>query len=484
MKRIAIVAAPILIYLVALFAPALTTPTAEAQSVLRVAKGLQSNNVAVLINRAVVLDSAVRFLEVSVANPEIADVQPLSDRSIYIFGRNRGTTTMTLLGENGRLITNVTVKVEADHSELKLRLKQLLPNEPVEVRTARGGLILSGVISGKAKIDRAMSLARAYAGDAVINMMSVGGTQQVMLKVRVAEMSRGNGKNIGVSLGLLGSTQRTAPRVTTGSTRVDTFPTPTQGSTGLGGVLDVVIPTAAAFAGGFGAAFTLADGFLVDVQLDALESKGFVKLLAEPNLVALSGRRSNFLAGGEVPIPVRGDDGEITIAFRPVGVELNFVPQVLDDDLINLNVSAVVSDVDPALSASTADIEVPGFSVRRATTTVELRDGQAFAIAGLLREDFADTVSQVPWLGDLPVLGALFRSADFQRSQSELVIIVSAHLVVAADDIDQLALPTDRIKIPNESALFLLGQTFEGEGPATADFTGVGLDGDFGYVVE
>jgi len=477
MKRIGIFAVPVFVYLVALFAPALTPPSAEAQSVLRVARGLQSNNVAVLINRAVVLDSAVRFLEVSVANPEIADVQPLSDRSIYIFGRARGVTTMTLLGENGRLITNVTVKVQADHSELKLRLKQLLPNEPIEVRTARGGLILSGVISGKAKIDRAMSLARAYAGDAVINMMSVGGTQQVMLKVRVAELTRGNGKDIGVSLGLIGNGERTGQLVQTGQNVRG------NGNTPVDGFINTVA-AAGTFAGAFGSIFSIANNFALDVQIDALEQKGFAKLLAEPNLVALSGRRANFLAGGEVPVPIRGDDGEITVSFRPVGVNLDFVPQVLDDDLINLNLSAEVSDVDPALSTNTGGVEVVGFSVRRATTTVELRDGQAFAIAGLLREDFSDTVDQVPWLGDIPVLGALFRSANFQRGQSELVIIVSAHLVTAVDDIDQLALPTDRIKIPNEANLFLLGQTFVGEGPGSADFTGIGLDGEFGYVVE
>ena len=188
----------------------------DAQSVLKVSRGLKSNNISVLIDRAVVLDSNVQFVEVSVANPEIADVQVISNRSIYIFGRQRGTTSLTLLGENGRLITNVQVKVEADHSEMKQRLRQLLPNEPIEVRTARGGLILSGVVSGKAKIDRAMALAQAYAGDAVINMMSVGGTQQVMLKVKVAEMNRAAGKELGISIGAVGRSNSTLSSGLTG----------------------------------------------------------------------------------------------------------------------------------------------------------------------------------------------------------------------------------------------------------------------------
>ena len=178
--------------------------------------------------------------------------------------------------------------------------------------------------------------------------------------------------------------------------------------------------------------------------------------------MSLSGIEANFLAGGEVPVPVRGRDGEVTVEFKPIGVGLNFLPQVLDEDLINLSVSAEVSDVDPTISTITEGIEIVGFSVRRATTTIELRDGQAFAIAGLLREDFQDTVSQVPWLGDLPVLGTLFRSTNFQRGESELVIIVSAHLVTPVEDESQLALPTDRIQIPNEGQLFLLGQTHDG----------------------
>ena len=207
MKRIFQVAA-LLVMGVAIF----SHPTqAEAQSVLRVAKGLKSNNVSVLIDRAVVLDSSVRFVEVSVANPEIADVQPISDRSIYIFGRRRGVTSLTLLGENGRLITNVVIRVQADHSEMKQRLRELLPNEPIEVRTAAGGLVLSGTVSGKAKIDKAMSLARAYAGDAVTNMMTVGGTQQVMLKVKVAEINRGSAKDLGVSTSLVPEWQSDGP---------------------------------------------------------------------------------------------------------------------------------------------------------------------------------------------------------------------------------------------------------------------------------
>ncbi len=471
------------------------TGTANAQSVLKVARGLQSNQIGVLINRAVVLDSAVQFAEVSVANPEIADVSPLSNRSIYIFGRQRGATTLTLLGENGRLITNVTIKVEADHSELKLRLKQLLPNEPIQVRTANGGLVLSGVVSGKAKIDRAMSLARAYAGDAVTNMMSVGGTQQVMLKVKVAEISRSAGKDLGVSLGLRGSTQRTGPRVFTGQTATavgaegGNIPSPRTRPnlaepSALGLIGDLFVQ-AVSF-GTFGSLFSIADSILLDVQIEALEQKGFARILSEPNLISLSGVEANFLAGGEVPVPTVDDEGDISISFKPVGVNLNFLPQVLDDDLINVSVSAEVSEVNQNLGIVSQGIEIVGFNVRRATTTVELRDGQAFAIAGLLQDDFEDAIQQVPWLGDIPIIGTLFRSTNYQRNETELVIFVSAHLVTPVDDVEELALPTDRIALPNDFELFLLGNTTGGvtQGASGVGIAGAGFDGAYGYVVE
>src|SRR5690625_737416 len=344
----------------------LTSPSsAQDSSVLRVARGLSSNSITVPVNQASVLESEIEFAEVSIANPSIADVQPISNRTIYIFGQARGTTSLTLFDRNGRLITNVLVNVQPNVSELKERLRQLLPGEPIEVRTAADGVILSGTVSGAAKVERAMSLAAAYAGENAINMLSVGGTQQVMLKVKVAEISRSAGKELGVSLGLLQSGKDFNPRVNTGRRALS-------------------LPSA--FSGSFGAIFNIADSLVLDVQLDALESKGFARTLSEPNLVSLSGIEASFLAGGEVPIPVTGSDGDVTVTFKPVGVNLNFLPVVLDNDLINVSVSAEVSQVDPSITTSTGGIEVVGFQTRRATTTVELRDGQAFAIAGLLQE--------------------------------------------------------------------------------------------------
>jgi pilus assembly protein CpaC len=219
------------------------------------------------------------------------------------------------------------------------------------------------------------------------------------------------------------------------------------------------------------------------ITLNALEKKGFSRVLAEPNLVALSGNQASFLAGQEVPISTVDSDGQTNVEFKEVGVALNFTPTVLDDDLINLQISTEVS----AISQATNEIIIAGeasnviFTVRRATTAIELRDGQSFAIAGLLEDKFTDSVEQFPWLGDIPVLGSLFRSMDYARGETELVIIVTAHLVVPVSE-EELSLPHDHVRIPNEFELFLLGHT-DGAG-APGMVQSQGFDGDFGYVVE
>ena len=452
---------------------------AENHSVLRLARGLAADNITVLIGRAIVVESTQPFIEVSVADPNVADVSPLSDRSIYIFGKARGATSLTLLGENGALITNVTVRVVPDLAELKQRLRQMLPGEPIEVRLTGGGVALSGVVSGKAKVARAMELARAYLGeDGAINLMQVGGTQQVMLKVRVAEMSRSAAKALGIDTFLSGTDGDFGGGLFSGPS---TKPSPTFG-------IGVSPPTSFSAPNSFGALGFVAElgDIGIGIALTALEQKGFARALAEPNLVALSGNAATFLAGQEVPIPQVNEDGEVEVEFKQVGVALNFTPTVVDEDLINLKVSTEVSAIDQTtpgvpISAFEGAATVPVFTVRRATTTVELRDGESFAIAGLLQDDFRDAIDQFPWLGDIPVLGTLFRSTDYARGETELVIIVTANLVTPVDG-DELSLPTDRVRIPNEAELFLMGTTEVGTAPGLAESQG--FDGSFGYVVE
>ena len=443
-----------------------------AAETLRVMSGSASSPLQVPMNRAVVVESDTPFAELSIANPGIADITTLSDRTIYVLGKLPGRTTMTILGPDGKLITNVEVQVTPDVAEFKERLRQILPGEQIEVRTANDGIVLSGIVSSTAKLDRALDLAERYAPERVSNLMSVGGTQQVMLKVRFAEMQRSVSKNLSSSLAMSG----------------------TSGKTGLIGGTGNFSSTGAA-QGAFGAnptiplsgtAGTLAAGFTAGnlefaVLLEALETKGVVRTLAEPNLTALSGQEAKFLAGGEYPIPVVAD-GNVTIQYKPFGVEMSFIPRVIDNDQINLEIKAAVSGIDTSISMTSDGFSVNAFKTRMTQTTVEMRDGESFAIAGLLQDDFNDNNSQIPWLGDIPVLGALFRSADYSRNQSELVIIVTPHLVTPTRG-EALTLPTDRVALPSEKDLFLFGRT-EGRTGAAAEVAKQDFTGSYGYVME
>lgn len=449
--------------------PVLTGPS-QAE-VLRVVRSGTSSTLGVPMNRAVVVESDVPFAELSIANPAIADISSLSDRTIYVLGKSPGMTTLTLLDASGKLITNVEVRVAPDISEFKERLGQILPGEKIEVRTANDGVVLSGTVSSAQKLQRALDLAERYAPQRVSNLMVVGGVQQVMLKVRFAEMQRSVSKSLSSSLAVGGE----GLGIETG--------TWLSGDNGLGNPVTVSDGTVGALAFQFGVG-----AFEVGVLLEALENKGVVRTLAEPNLTALSGQEATFLAGGEYPVPVAQEDGAITVEFKPFGVELDFVPRVVDGDLINLELAAAVSAIDSTNSYSDGTLSISAFKRRETTTTVELRDGESFAIAGLLQDDFLDNNAQVPWLGDIPVLGALFRSADYQRNQSELVIIITAHLVTPTRG-EALALPTDRVKPPTERDLFLFGKVARDENRrpqkgAASEVAKQDFSGSYGYVMD
>lgn len=444
---------------------------AEAQS-LRVVKKGTAAKLDVPMNRAVVVESETPFAELSIANPGIADISSLSDRTIYVLGKSPGLTTLTLLDGSGRLITNVDVRVAADVTEFKERLRQILPNEKIEVRTANDGIVLSGTVSSTARLQRALDLAERYAPERVSNLMSVGGVQQVMLKVRFAEMQRSVSKSLSASLGFNGGT---------GSGRtggVNTLNTAGALANSLAGNIPAANENTGAFLFGFNAG-----SVQVSLLLEALEQKGVVRTLAEPNLSALSGQEAKFLAGGEYPVPVAQEDGVITIEFKPFGIELNFIPRVIDGDLINLELNAAVSAIDPSNSLELSGLTIDAFSRRETSTTVEMRDGESFAIAGLIRDEFLDNSSQLPWLGDVPVLGALFRSADYQREQTELVIIISAHLVTPTRG-EALTLPTDRVAPPSEKDLFLFGRTSRTKNGPAAEVAKQDFNGSYGYVLD
>ena len=433
---------------------------------LRVKSNTTDSTILVSLNRAVVVESDVPFAELSIANPGIADIATLSNTSIYLLGKAPGGTTMTLLRGDGSLIASVEVLVTADLGEFKGLLREILPSEPIEVRAANDGIVLSGQVSSAAKLDRALQLAERYAPGRVSNLMAVGGTQQVMLKVRFAEMQRSVSKSLTGSLGLRGTVgQASGVTVVEGATNSLMTNAAVQARNGL-------ISTS------FGVG-----NLQMQIALEALEAKGLVRTLAEPTLTALSGQKAKFLAGGEYPIPVVDVDRNVTITYKPFGVELNFVPRVVDGDQINLNLTAAVSSIDTNITVSNGGYALNAFKRRETSTTLEMRDGESLAIAGLLQDDFRDSANQVPWLGDLPILGALFRSASYARQQSELVIIITPHLVNPIRG-DAFVLPTDRIRLPSETDLFLFGKVGHPTTGAVGEVARQDFNGSYGYVME
>jgi len=444
-----------------------TIPAGVPAETLQVLRGAPSTALSVPMNRAVVVESDVPFTEASIANPTIADISALSDSTIYVLGKEPGRTTLTLLDAEGRLLTNVEVQVSPDVAEFKERLEQILPGENIEVRTANDGIVLSGTVSSIARLDRALELAQRYAPDRVSNLMSVGGTQQVMLRVRFAEMQRSVSKSLGSAVSLGGDF---LDGDLTGSAST--------GSLLAGGIAD---NSEVGVLLGFNAG-----GLEVGILLEALEERGVVRTLAEPNLTALSGQEASFLAGGEYPVPVAQDSDTVTVEFRPFGISLNFIPRVIDGDIINLELDATVSAIDTTNGFTGGGFTIDAFSTRSTSTTVEMRDGESFAIAGLLSDDFTDLSGQVPWLGDIPVLGSLFRSAEFSRNQTELVIIVTPHLVTPTRG-EALALPTDRVRPPSERELFLFGRVAAGDAPqqgGAGEVARQDFSGSYGYVLD
>jgi len=397
----------------------------------------------------VLMRTEAAFKEVRVANAEIADVVVLTDKSFQVLGKTSGKTNVMLYDAQKRLVDIVDVTVGFDVAGLKKSLFETFPNDKIEVRNLAGGVYLSGDVSTDSVARQAEKIAEAYAPKRVTNGLSIRDSHQVMLEVRFVEATRNAVKELGI--GLL--TQRAGDFAFQ------------SGSALANPVLSGVIQ------GSFGRT-------TLDASIEALEEKGIIRTLAEPNLVSMSGETASFLAGGEFPIPVPADDGQIGIEFRQFGVGLAFTPTVLDDGIINLKVAPEVSQLDNANAIRINGTEVPALRVRRANTTIELRNSQSFAIAGLLQSENSNRKSQTPWIGDVPVLGSLFRSSRYQKAETELVIIVTPRLVQPASDISELASPLDRLSVPGDMESFIGGTL---EGPVADNG---GLSGSYGYARE
>lgn len=430
-------------------------PAAHAQSGYD-ASGVHAGQLDVPLNKSQTLTFDRPFGRAMIGSEEIADIMPISDRSIYVLGKKMGTTSLTVYDKGGRVISIVDVAVGPDVLSLRRQLGELMPGENISARISNDAVVLSGVVSSASAAQNAVRIAGTYAGDKVVNMMGIGSSQQVMLEVRFSEINRQTGKEIGVS-GFFRNGSGSFDGVTGAGASLTPDADTGEGVLKLSSITDSF--------GIFRKSFSLGGLDILGV-LDSLEDKGLAKTLAEPTLVALSGEKASFLAGGEFPIPVvqggggvGGSNGaSITIEFKPFGVSLGFTPTILADGVINMIVEPEVSSIDPNNSIVLNDITIPGLQTRRASTTLELRDGESFAIAGLIRQDFRTTVKQVPLLGSIPIIGSLFRSSGFQRGETELLIVVTPRLVQPIKP-NQVVLPTERVGDPTELDLFLLGRT-------------------------
>jgi pilus assembly protein CpaC len=435
--------------------------TAPASAQISVASGVDAGELDVPVNKSQVVRADRPYSKALIGNPEIADIVSISDTSVYVLGKKTGTTSLTLYDRSNRLIAVLDVVVGPDVMTLKRQLSELLPVDDISVHMSNDSVILEGIVSNAVSADRAAQIAETYAPGKVVNLLSLGSAQQVMLEVRFAEVKRSALSQIGVSWFVGSDGGKLGGAIGGGAGIKDSGPPTLDAITGSFGIISRT------FRG-------LGENF--NVTLDALERKGAITTLAEPTLVALSGETASFLAGGEFPVPTvqnssgsSNNNGAITVEWKPFGVSLAFTPTVLADGVINLIVQPEVSSIDPTASIVVNNLTIPGLQTRRAKTVVEMRDGESFALAGLIRKDFQDTVRQVPLLGSIPIIGTLFRSTGFQHEETELVIIVTPRLV-APVRAGTPKVPTDRVGPPNEADLLLNGRTDTGVPPAARPF--------------
>jgi len=408
---------------------------------------LHAGSLEVPKNKSRVVTADRPIAKALIGNPEIADVLPISNRSVYVLGKTFGTTSLTLYDSANRVIAIMDVAVGPDVDSLRKQLAQLVPDQAIDARISNDSVILSGMVDNPGAADRAAQIAESYAGGKIINLISLGSSQQVMLEVRFAEINRQVGERLGVS-GF-------------GLSRGGTFSAAVGEGASLNSEDGLTLGAISDAFGILNKSFNIGN-VDIDATLEVLERKGLAKTLAEPSLLALSGEKASFLAGGEFPIPVAQGTGDnaITVEFKPFGVSLGFTPTVLGNNVISMIIEPEVSSIDPSASVTTSGgTVVPGLQTRRASTTVELRDGESFAIAGLLRQDFQTTVRQLPILGSIPIIGALFRSSSFQKGETELLIVVTPRLVAPLKP-EQVRLPTDRIEDPSPIDVLIQGEGY------------------------
>jgi pilus assembly protein CpaC len=438
--------------------PALAPAASQAQQRLAFATA-RTATVTVTVGKSEDVRTDQALADITVGNPDVADVNPLTDHALSILGKKIGTTRVTVYGQDKKPVGIFDVEVSYDVSRLAAEISQFT-GAGIRVSSIDGRVMLSGTAPDAVTLDKAVTVARQFAPD-IINTVRVLAPQQIMLEVRFIEASRQASRELGVQWNVFGS--RTVANVG------DQLPASQLPLTGAGPNISPGAATVSPIAAAGVLSGAAPYGFLVStltgganplsVSLNALEQKGLIRNLAEPNLVALSGDTASFLAGGEYPIPVPGTLGAVTIEYKKYGVGLAFTPTVLREGQINLVIKPNVSQIDPTHSVSVAGgISVPALTVREASTTIELRDGQSFMLGGLLQNNSQTAQDQLPWVGDIPVLGALFRSAEYQKNETDLVIVVTPHIVRPLRPTDPVHTPLDNTLPGNDVDFFLMGQ--------------------------
>lgn len=399
----------------------------EAPGVIRIVAG-----------KSTILNVKKPVSRVSLSSEAAASIIILSPKQIYITGNELGTSTLTLW--SGKSVSNIyDLVITPDVTRLKRMIHEIFPDEQgVQVLSSGESITLSGFVNNTGNLTSILSLAEAEAPEKVVNLLRVDGVQQVMLEVRVAEMSRSVVKRLGFNfISTLNSFS-----FYSFLNNLTQFTPQGDGNILLNKVNGIVNYST--------------DNFSIRGYFDALKANGLVRTLAEPTLTCVSGESADFLVGGEIPIPIPQALGNIAIEFKPFGIGLSFTPTVMSSGLINLQVSPEVSELDYARKAEIKGFMIPAITTRRASTVVDLADGQSFAIAGLISDQLRENSNRFPGLGDVPILGSLFRSTDYEKHKTELVIIVTAHLAKPLD-MDKQTLPTDGFKEADDFEFYMLG---------------------------
>ena len=438
---------------------ALSTPAAALEII-----GTGDTPLELQLNKGRLVRLEQPVSSIFVADAEVADVQAKSPRLVYVFGKKVGETTLFAVDQNENVVVSERVVVRHNLSGLRDALRAVAPDEQVRVDSIDSSLVLRGAVDSAETAENVRRVAARFAGedDELINYMKVKGPNQINLRVRIAEVSRDLLKSFGVNWDLAAA----------------------GGDFLFGFARSAAAPPLGSFISQFNVD---SDDVDLNVLIDALAQEGLVTVLAEPNLTAMSGETAEFLAGGEFPIPVAQDEDSITIEFKEFGVALDFTPTLLKGSRISLKVAPEVSELDFNNAITLERATIPALTTRRASTTVELGSGQSFAIAGLLKNTTTHTIDRMPGLGDLPILGALFRSDSFQKGETELVIIVTPYTVRPVSE-RRLAQPTDGLIPPNDAERILFGRQYGRMTAARLEtdkrLAGQQLSGPVGFMME